>query len=124
MWQKIQCACLEISTENYIKADAILKATQTHLGNNNRVLDPKGESAIFVCPSLCVFPLICMCASSDIEIASAQVPKDISDLASEIGLLSDEVDLYGKKKAKVSLKVLDRLAHQPNGNYVIVTGLV
>jgi methylenetetrahydrofolate dehydrogenase (NADP+)/methenyltetrahydrofolate cyclohydrolase/formyltetrahydrofolate synthetase len=32
--------------------------------------------------------------------------------------------LYGKKKAKVSLSVLDRLAAQPNGKYVVVTGLV
>ena len=61
---------------------------------------------------------------SDIKIASAQSPKDISELASEVGLLPHEVDFYGKKKAKVSLKVLDRLAHQQNGNYVIVTGLV
>ena len=61
---------------------------------------------------------------SDIKIASAQSPKDISELASEIGLLPHEVDFYGKKKAKVSLKVLDRLAHQQNGNYVIVTGSV
>ena len=34
-----------------------------------------------------------------------QVPKDIARLAEEIKLTSDEVDLYGKKKAKVSLKV-------------------
>jgi len=61
---------------------------------------------------------------SDKKIASAQTPKDISELASEIGLLPHEFDLYGKKKAKVSLQVLDRLANQPNGNYVIVTGSV
>jgi len=61
---------------------------------------------------------------SDIKIATAQSPKDISELASEVGLLPDEVDFYGKKKAKVSLKVLDRLADQQNGNYVIVTGSV
>ena len=62
--------------------------------------------------------------NSDIQIATAQSPKDVSDLAAEIGLLPHEFDLYGKKKAKVSLKVLDRLAHQQNGNYVIVTGSV
>jgi len=61
---------------------------------------------------------------SDIKIATAQLPKDISELAAEIGLLPHEFDLYGKKKAKVSLKVLDRLEHQQNGNYVIVTGSV
>jgi len=50
------------------------------------------------------------------------MPKDILELASEIGLLPQEVDLYGKKKAKVSLKVLDRLKDKANGKYVCVTG--
>jgi len=70
------------------------------------------------------FDTPCTCVFSDIEIAMAQSPKDISELASEIGLLPHEVDFYGKKKAKVSLKVLDRLSRQQNGNYVIVTGSV
>lgn len=43
-------------------------------------------------------------------------------LAEEIGLLSSEVDLFGKKKAKVSLSVLDRLAIRPDGKYVVVAG--
>lgn len=60
---------------------------------------------------------------SDLEIAQAQTPKFISTLAREINLLPEEVDLYGKLKAKVSLKVLDRLASQPDGKYVVVTGI-
>ncbi|ESP00125.1 hypothetical protein LOTGIDRAFT_201055 [Lottia gigantea] len=60
---------------------------------------------------------------SDIEIAQSQTPKDIDLLAREINLQSEEVDLYGKKKAKVSLKVLDRLQNQQNGKYVVVTGI-
>jgi hypothetical protein len=44
-----------------------------------------------------------------LEVARSQTPKDIALLASEIGLLSSEVDLYGKKKAKVSLSTLERL---------------
>ena len=44
------------------------------------------------------------------KVARAQTPKDVNDLAAEIGLLPSEVDLYGKKKAKVSLSTLDRLA--------------
>jgi len=60
---------------------------------------------------------------SDIDIAKSQVPKDISVLAKEIRLTNEEVDLYGKKKAKVSLKVLDRLKSQENGKYVVVTGI-
>ncbi|KAH3846726.1 hypothetical protein DPMN_089028, partial [Dreissena polymorpha] len=60
---------------------------------------------------------------SDIEIAQSQTPKMISELAEEINLLQEEVDLYGKLKAKVSLKVLDRLQSQPDGKYVVVTGI-
>jgi len=59
---------------------------------------------------------------SDIDIAQAQTPRLISELASEVNLTTDEVDLYGKQKAKVSLRVLDRLATQPDGKYVVVTG--
>lgn len=60
---------------------------------------------------------------SDLDIAQSQVPKNIELLAEEIGLLKDEVDYYGKKKAKVSLKVIERLQHQKNGKYVVVTGI-
>ncbi|XP_076066035.1 pug C-1-tetrahydrofolate synthase, cytoplasmic isoform X2 [Oratosquilla oratoria] len=60
---------------------------------------------------------------SDIEIARAQTPKDILELAQEIGLQESEVDLYGKKKAKVSLSVLQRLQAQKNGKYVVVAGI-
>ncbi|KAI8481278.1 C-1-tetrahydrofolate synthase, cytoplasmic [Branchiostoma belcheri] len=60
---------------------------------------------------------------SDIEVATAQTPKNVDDLAREIGLQPHEVDLYGKKKAKVSLSVLDRLKDVPNGKYVVVTGI-
>ncbi|KAL3875174.1 hypothetical protein ACJMK2_038102 [Sinanodonta woodiana] len=60
---------------------------------------------------------------SDIDIAQAQNPKPIDELAREINLLPDELELYGKKKAKVSLTVLDRLKTQKNGRYVVVTGI-
>lgn len=69
-----------------------------------------------------VFNIFSLSHSSDIDIAKSQVPKNISVLASEINLLTDEVDLYGKKKAKVSLKVLERLQSQQNGKYIVVTG--
>lgn len=59
---------------------------------------------------------------SDLVIAQSQTPKNIEILADEISLLKDEVDYYGKKKAKVSLKVLDRLQNHKNGKYVVVTG--
>ena len=45
-------------------------------------------------------------------------------LADEIGLLPSEVELYGKKKAKVLLNTLERRADRKDGRYVVVTGYV
>uniref|UniRef100_A0A8C4LL46 formate--tetrahydrofolate ligase n=1 Tax=Equus asinus asinus TaxID=83772 RepID=A0A8C4LL46_EQUAS len=50
-------------------------------------------------------------------------PKPIGNLAREIGLLSEEVELYGETKAKILLSTLERLKHQPDGKYVVVTGI-
>ena len=60
---------------------------------------------------------------SDIEVARAQTPKDVGLLAAEIGLLPSEVDLYGKKKAKVCLSTLSRLSTRQSGKYVCVAGI-
>ncbi|RKP04945.1 formate--tetrahydrofolate ligase-domain-containing protein [Thamnocephalis sphaerospora] len=60
---------------------------------------------------------------SDIDIAMAQTPKAIQLLARELGLFANEVDLYGKYKAKVHLSVLDRLQHRHNGKYIVVAGI-
>lgn len=68
------------------------------------------------------FLLIYLFNFSDITIARAQVPKDISLLAQEIGLTPNEVSQYGSKKAKVSLKTLKRLQGKPDGKYVVVAG--
>uniref|UniRef100_A0A7N9APP0 C-1-tetrahydrofolate synthase, cytoplasmic n=1 Tax=Mastacembelus armatus TaxID=205130 RepID=A0A7N9APP0_9TELE len=60
---------------------------------------------------------------SDIVISRSCVPKPIDRLAREVGLLSDEVELYGKTKAKVQLHIIKRLQKQPDGKYVVVTGI-
>ncbi|KAJ7273718.1 formate--tetrahydrofolate ligase-domain-containing protein [Mycena haematopus] len=60
---------------------------------------------------------------SDIEIAMAQTPKRVSELGLEIGLLPDELESYGKYKAKVELSVLDRLAHRKDGKYIVISGI-
>ncbi|XP_066539921.1 C-1-tetrahydrofolate synthase, cytoplasmic [Hoplias malabaricus] len=60
---------------------------------------------------------------SDIVISRSCVPKPIDRMAREIGLLSDEVELYGKTKAKVQLQTIDRLQAQSDGKYVVVTGI-
>jgi methylenetetrahydrofolate dehydrogenase (NADP+)/methenyltetrahydrofolate cyclohydrolase/formyltetrahydrofolate synthetase len=59
---------------------------------------------------------------SDIEIAMAQTPKPVTQLAKEMGLLPDELESYGKFKAKVELSVLDRLAHRKDGKYIVIAG--
>lgn len=60
---------------------------------------------------------------SDIAISRAQHPKPITKIASEIGIAANELEPYGHTKAKVSLSVLDRLAHRRNGRYILVTGI-
>eukprot|EP00199_Chlamydomonas_sp_CCMP681_P001381 CAMPEP_0119108120 /NCGR_PEP_ID=MMETSP1180-20130426/13478_1 /TAXON_ID=3052 ORGANISM="Chlamydomonas cf sp, Strain CCMP681" /NCGR_SAMPLE_ID=MMETSP1180 /ASSEMBLY_ACC=CAM_ASM_000741 /LENGTH=636 /DNA_ID=CAMNT_0007093703 /DNA_START=81 /DNA_END=1991 /DNA_ORIENTATION=+ len=59
----------------------------------------------------------------DYEISQAATPEHISQIAEIAGLRPDEVDLYGKFKAKVKLSVRDRLKDVPNGNMVVVAGI-
>jgi formyltetrahydrofolate synthetase len=60
---------------------------------------------------------------SDIEIAQSATPISIDKIAAEAGILPDELDLYGKTKAKVHLAVRDRLKNAPNGKYIVVTAI-
>ncbi len=60
---------------------------------------------------------------SDIAIAQAATPEPISQIADEAGILPDELDLYGKTKAKVHLNIRDRLKDVANGKYIVVTAI-
>ncbi len=60
---------------------------------------------------------------SDIDIAQAATLKPIAQVAEEIGILPEELELHGEYKAKVRLSVRDRLADQPNGKYIDVTAI-
>src|ERR1051325_2396481 len=60
---------------------------------------------------------------SDLEIAQEATLAPIAEVAANLGLTDDEVELYGKYKAKVSLSVLDRLADQPKGKFIVGTGM-
>ncbi len=60
---------------------------------------------------------------SDIEIAQAARLKPVLQIAEEVGLRPDELELFGKYKAKVHLEVRDRLARRPNGKYIDVTAI-
>ncbi|HLF90510.1 MAG TPA: formate--tetrahydrofolate ligase, partial [Anaerolineales bacterium] len=60
---------------------------------------------------------------SDIEIAQEARLKPILQVAEEVGLLSEELELYGKYKAKIHLSVRSRLKDVPNGKYIDVTAI-
>jgi len=61
-----------------------------------------------------------MTVPSDIAIAQAATMRPIIDVAAEIGLTPDDLDLYGKYKAKVALELTTR---KPKGKLVIVTAI-
>ena len=60
---------------------------------------------------------------SDIDIAQASTLKPIKQVAEEMGLLPEELELYGDYKAKVKLEALERLADAPDGKYIDVTAI-
>ncbi len=60
---------------------------------------------------------------SDIDIAQEAELKPIAQVAEEVGLRRDELELYGDYKAKVKLEVLDRLKDVPDGVYIDVTAI-
>ena len=60
---------------------------------------------------------------SSLEIAQNAVLQPIGDIAAAAGLLPDEVESYGRYKAKIDLSVLDRLADRPDGKLVCVTAI-
>ena len=60
---------------------------------------------------------------SSLEIAQRAVMRPVDELAAGLGLLPEEVDLYGRFKAKIDLSVLDRLAATPAGKLIDVTAI-
>ncbi len=59
----------------------------------------------------------------DIEIAQDAELKPISLVAEELGILPEELELYGPYKAKVKLEILERLKAAPDGKYIDVTAI-
>jgi formate--tetrahydrofolate ligase len=61
---------------------------------------------------------------SDLDIARSVTPRPIVDVARELGLRDDEIELYGSVKAKITLAGIERLeAERPRGKYVLVTAI-
>ena len=60
---------------------------------------------------------------SDIDIAQAAKLKTILQVAEELGVRPNELELYGPYKAKIKLEILERLKNKPNGKYIDVTAI-
>ncbi|QFT89312.1 Formate--tetrahydrofolate ligase 1 [Bacillus sp. THAF10] len=60
---------------------------------------------------------------SDIEIAQNASMKRITEIAQQLDIEEDEIELYGKYKAKLSLDILKRLENSPNGKVILVTAI-
>uniref|UniRef100_A0A671PUH5 C-1-tetrahydrofolate synthase, cytoplasmic n=1 Tax=Sinocyclocheilus anshuiensis TaxID=1608454 RepID=A0A671PUH5_9TELE len=60
---------------------------------------------------------------SDAEISCSCQSKPIGELAREVDLFSEEVEPYGRSRAKIRLDALKRMEKQPDGKYVVVTGI-
>lgn len=60
---------------------------------------------------------------SDLEIAQSAPIRPILEVAEALGLSGDDLDLYGKYKAKIHLDVLKKYADRPRGKYIDVTAI-
>jgi len=60
---------------------------------------------------------------SDLEIAQKATLKPIREVASDLGVLDEELQLHGNYKAKVDLDILKRLKGRPSGKYIDVTAI-
>ena len=60
---------------------------------------------------------------SSLEIAQEAQLRPIAEIAEAAGLLADEIEAYGRYKAKIDLGVLDRLANRPDAKLIDVTAI-
>ena len=67
-----------------------------------------------------------MCAKafkSDVEIAAEAVKKPITEIAAGLGLTADELEPYGKYKAKITSEALKRLSANRDAKLILVTAI-
>ena len=64
-----------------------------------------------------------MVIRSDIEIAQSTAMQPIEVIAESIGIAKDDLDLYGKYKAKVDYNLLKQHSAQKNGKLILVTAI-
>ena len=60
---------------------------------------------------------------TDIQIAQEAVMLPIKEVAEKIGLMEDDIELYGKYKAKISNEYYDRIKDNEDGKLILVTAI-
>ena len=60
---------------------------------------------------------------SDIEIAQEAMMENIASVAAKVGISSDDLEMYGKYKAKISDDVFKKLENQKDGKLILVTAI-
>ena len=61
---------------------------------------------------------------TDIEIAQEAKIEPITSIAETLGITTDELELYGKYKAKLSEEYLEKLKGRPDGKLILITAIV
>ena len=64
-----------------------------------------------------------MAFPTDLEIAQAATLAPLSQIASTLGLVADELEPYGRNVAKIDLAAIEANASRPRGKYVVVTAI-
>ena len=60
---------------------------------------------------------------TDVQIAQSAQMKPIKEIASQVGLVEDDLELYGKYKAKISLEAISKVKDNKDGKLVLVTAI-
>ena len=60
---------------------------------------------------------------TDVQIAQSAKMQPIKEIAAQVGLLEDDLELYGKYKAKISLEAITKAESNPDGKLVLVTAI-
>ena len=60
---------------------------------------------------------------SDIQIAQEATMQPIKEVAASIGIAEDDIELYGKYKAKISDELIERSKNNPDGKLILVTAI-
>ena len=60
---------------------------------------------------------------TDVQIAQQAKMQPIKEVAAKLGLVEDDLELYGKYKAKISLETMQKVENNKDGKLILVTAI-